>query len=74
MGNKESKQMILIVIANLFVVFLGIGLVIPVMPTFMHKMNLSGQTMGYLVAAFAVAQLICSPIAGRFSDMFGRKK
>lgn len=74
MGNKESKQMILIVIANLFVVFLGIGLVIPVMPTFMHKMNLSGQTRGYLVAAFAVAQLICSPIAGRFSDMFGRKK
>ncbi len=74
MKNKQTMNMLLIVIANLFVVFLGIGLVIPVMPTFMHEMNLSGQTMGYLVAAFAVAQLICSPIAGRLSDLFGRKK
>lgn len=74
MKNKQTMSMLLIVIANLFVVFLGIGLVIPVMPTFMHEMALSGQTMGYLVAAFAVAQLVCSPIAGRFSDLFGRKK
>lgn len=74
MKNKQTMNMLLIVIANLFVVFLGIGLVIPVMPTFMHEMDLSGQTMGYLVAAFAVAQLVCSPIAGRFSDLFGRKK
>lgn len=74
MESKQTMRMLLIVIANLFVVFLGIGLVIPVMPTFMHEMNLSGQTMGYLVAAFAVAQLVCSPIAGRLSDLFGRKK
>ncbi|WP_314061600.1 MFS transporter [uncultured Vagococcus sp.] len=74
MKNKQTMSMLLIVIANLFVVFLGIGLVIPVMPTFMREMGLSGQTMGYLVAAFAVAQLVCSPIAGRFSDLFGRKK
>lgn len=74
MKNKQTMSMLLIVIANLFVVFLGIGLVIPVMPTFMREMRLSGQTMGYLVAAFAVAQLVCSPIAGRFSDLFGRKK
>lgn len=74
MKNKQTMRMLLIVIANLFVVFLGIGLVIPVMPTFMHEMALSGQTMGYLVAAFAIAQLVCSPIAGRLSDLAGRKK
>jgi len=37
-------------------------------------MHLSGKTMGYLVAAFAFAQLIMSPIAGRWIDTYGRKK
>ncbi|WEG73762.1 MFS transporter [Vagococcus intermedius] len=74
MKTKETKRMLLIVISNLFMVFLGIGLVIPVMPTFMHQMSLSGQTMGYLVAAYAMAQLVFSPIAGRLSDLFGRKR
>lgn len=76
MNNNEvsHKWMILIVIANLFVVFLGIGLVIPVMPAMKKLMGLSGSTMGLLVAIFAIAQLICSPIAGRLSDKHGRKK
>ena len=43
---------------------LGIGLIIPVMPLFMNVMHLTGSTMGYLVAAFAVAQLIASPLRG----------
>ncbi len=32
------------------------------MPLFMNVMHLTGSTMGYLVAAFAVAQLIASPL------------
>jgi DHA1 family multidrug resistance protein-like MFS transporter len=40
----------------------------------MNIMHLSGSTMGYLIAAFAVAQLIMSPFAGRWVDRFGRKK
>ena len=59
---------------NLFIVFLGIGLVIPVMPTLMREMHLEGSTMGYLVAAFAFTQLLVSPIAGKWVDTFGRKK
>ena len=30
--------------------------------------------MGYLVAVFAMAQLITSPITGRWVDLYGRKK
>ena len=74
MKNKETQKMMLIVIGNLFLVFVGIGLVIPVMPTFKSEMHLSGQTMGYLTAAYAMSQLICSPVAGRLSDLFGRKR
>ncbi|WII38194.1 MFS transporter [Paenibacillus thiaminolyticus] len=71
---KEQKAVLLILLSNIFIAFLGIGLVIPVMPSFMNMMHLSGKTMGYLVAVFAVAQLLMSPFAGRWVDRIGRKK
>ncbi|MCQ6562755.1 MFS transporter [Paenibacillus mendelii] len=70
---RSQKTVLIILLSNIFIAFLGIGLVIPVMPSFMNIMHLSGKTMGYLVAAFAVAQLLMSPLAGRWVDRFGRK-
>ncbi|MDK8181296.1 MFS transporter [Paenibacillus sp. UMB4589-SE434] len=71
---KEQKTVLLILLSNIFIVFLGVGLIVPVMPSFMNLMHLSGQSMGYLMAAFAFAQLLMSPLAGRWIDTFGRKK
>lgn len=71
---KEQKTVLIILLSNIFIVFLAIGLIVPVMPSFMNIMHLSGQTMGYLVAAFAFAQLLMSPLAGRWIDTYGRKK
>ena len=71
---KEQKAVLIILLSNIFIAFLGIGLIIPVMPSFMNIMHLSGSTMGYLVAVFAVSQLIMSPFAGRWVDRYGRKK
>lgn len=71
----ESKQKITlaILLGNLFIAFLGIGLIIPVLPTIMNEMNISGKVVGYLTAAFAFTQLIVSPFAGKWVDKFGRK-
>ncbi|MFY0758103.1 MFS transporter [Metabacillus dongyingensis] len=71
--NKQ-KAVLIILLSNIFIAFLGIGLIIPVMPSFMNIMHLTGSTMGYLVAVFAVAQLLMSPLAGRWVDRYGRKK
>ncbi|MEY8350121.1 MFS transporter [Bacillus cereus] len=71
---KEQKMVLIILLSNIFIAFLGIGLIIPVMPSFMNIMHLSGQTMGYLVAVFAMAQLLTSPFTGRWVDRYGRKK
>ena len=70
---QKQNIMLAIVLINEFIVFLGIGLVIPVTPTIMNELNISGSVVGYMVAAFAVTQLIMSPIAGRWVDRFGRK-
>lgn len=74
MSPEVSKLTLAILLSNLFISFIGIGLVIPVMPTIMNEMSLSGSIMGYMVAAFALAQLIVSPITGKWTDQFGRKK
>ena len=71
--QKKQKVTLAILLMNLFIAFLGIGLVIPVLPTIMHEMQISGKVVGYLTAAFAIAQLIVSPFAGKAVDKFGRK-
>jgi DHA1 family multidrug resistance protein-like MFS transporter len=70
---KTHKVSLGLVLMNLFIAFLGIGLVIPVLPTLMNELGLTGMTIGYLTAAFAIAQLIVSPFAGKAADTFGRK-
>ncbi|MDO7906607.1 MFS transporter [Paenibacillus sp. JX-17] len=59
---------------NIFLIFTGIGLVVPIMPAYMDLLHINGTTIGLLVAAFSFAQFLFSPVAGRWSDSIGRKK
>jgi MFS transporter, DHA1 family, multidrug resistance protein len=70
---KTQKVTLGLLLMNLFIAFLGIGLVIPVLPTLMNELGITGTTIGYLTAAFAIAQLIVSPFAGKAADKYGRK-
>ncbi|MEK3764365.1 MFS transporter [Solibacillus sp. FSL K6-4121] len=70
---REYKVTLGLLLLNLFIAFLGIGLVIPVLPTLMNELQISGTVVGYLTAAFAIAQLIVSPLAGKAVDKYGRK-
>ncbi|AOZ94443.1 MFS transporter [Paenibacillus crassostreae] len=70
----RNRGALLLLMINVFLVFTGIGLVVPIMPTYMTELNISGSIVGLLVAAFSFTQLIFSPMAGRLSDSMGRKK
>lgn len=70
----RNRGAILLLMINIFLIFTGVGLVIPIMPTYMNELHINGSMVGLLVAAFSLSQLICSPIAGRLSDTWGRKK
>ncbi|MEH7126356.1 multidrug efflux MFS transporter NorA [Bacillus sp. JJ1773] len=70
---KNYKITLGLLLMNLFIAFMGIGLVIPVLPTLMNELGINGKTVGYLTAAFAIAQLIVSPFAGKAVDKLGRK-
>ncbi|UKS28933.1 MFS transporter [Paenibacillus sp. HWE-109] len=70
----RNRGALLLLIFNIFLVFTGIGLVVPIMPKYMTELHISGSTVGMLVAAFSLTQLLFSPLAGRLSDTWGRKK
>ncbi|QQD84331.1 MFS transporter [Jeotgalicoccus sp. ATCC 8456] len=69
----KQKYQLYLLYNSIFLVFLGISLVIPVLPSIMNELNISGAGVGYLTAAFAMTQLIFSPFTGRAADKFGRK-
>src|SRR5436305_2941697 len=56
-----------------FIDMVGVLMIIPLMPFYAKAFGASGFTVGLLVAAFAVAQLVSAPMWGRFSDRYGRR-
>ncbi|WP_055105304.1 MFS transporter [Paenibacillus ihumii] len=70
----KNRGAILILMLNIFLVFTGIGLIIPIMPKFMNNLGIGGSTIGLLVATFSLTQFLFSPLAGRLADSYGRKR
>ena len=62
-----------VLMAVCFVDMLGLMLVAPLMPFYAKRMDAPDWLVGPLIAAFAVAQLISSPVWGKFSDRYGRR-
>ena len=71
---EKKNLMLIIAISNLFLIFTGVGLVIPVMPLLMEDMHFNGAIMGMMLSVFSITQLLASPIMGYLSDKLGRKK
>jgi len=68
-----SKRILYILVFVLFVVMLGYGIIIPILPFYIENMGAGGTELGLLVASYAVMRLICGPIWGSLSDRVGRK-
>lgn len=62
-----------VLMAVCFVDMLGLMLVAPLMAFYALRMHAPEWLVGPLIASFAVAQLVSSPIWGKFSDRYGRR-
>ena len=70
---NASKRNLYILTFVLFVVMLGYGIIIPILPFYIESMGAGGTELGLLVASYAVMRLFFGPIWGGLSDRFGRK-
>ena len=59
---------------NMFIAIGSFGLVIPILPDYLASIGEGGTAAGLMIAVFAGAQLVMSPIAGRWADQYGRRK
>lgn len=71
--NISNKTILTILMFNMFINMAGLGLIVPIMPAYLAQFNAAGQVLGLLIAIFAFAQFVFSPIVGGLSDKYGRK-
>lgn len=62
-----------VLMAVCFVDMLGLMLVAPLMAFYALDLQAEEWMVGPLIASFAVAQLVSSPVWGKFSDHYGRR-
>lgn len=56
-----------------FSVTLGVGLVVPLLPVYVHKLGATGLYIGFIFGAFSLSRTAFLPFFGRLSDLKGRK-
>jgi multidrug resistance protein len=56
-----------------FVDMIGFMIVLPLLPFYALKLKATPETVGQLIAAFSIAQLVAAPLWGRMSDRYGRR-
>ncbi|WP_058308974.1 MFS transporter [Gracilibacillus massiliensis] len=69
----ESRKVLGILFAVMFLVMVGFGIIIPVLPFYAEELGASPLALGLLMATYSLMQFIFSPMWGRVSDRIGRK-
>jgi len=62
-----------ILLGIVFVDMLGFGMIVPLVPFYAERFGASATVVGFLVASYALAQLVGAPLLGHLSDRVGRK-
>src|SRR5690625_1277363 len=69
---KLSKVLPILFIV-MFLVMVGFGIIIPVLPFYAEQLGASPFQLGLLMAVYSLMQLLFAPMWGRISDRIGRK-
>ena len=64
---------LLVIFLTVFVNLVGFGIIIPLLPFYAETFGASPLTIGFLFAAFSLAQLVAAPALGALSDRYGRR-
>ncbi|MFT4415618.1 MFS transporter [Fredinandcohnia humi] len=69
----ETKKALPILFAVMFLVMVGFGIIIPVIPFYAENLGASPTELGLLMAVYSLMQFLFAPMWGRVSDRIGRK-
>ncbi|GAE25706.1 hypothetical protein JCM9140_1714 [Halalkalibacter wakoensis JCM 9140] len=69
----HKKKALPVLFAVMFLVMVGFGIIIPVMPFYAEEIGATPTQLGLLMAIYSFMQLLFAPMWGRVSDKIGRK-
>jgi multidrug resistance protein len=80
-GTAMTRKHLFVLLACLFVVMVGFGITLPVLPFYVERLPLTGGAsrqsvamhVGLLTGVYALAQLFFAPLWGKWSDRTGRR-
>ena len=70
--DPNTQNTIILLLTSQFILFLGVGAVIPIIPLYSQSIGLSSTSNGVVISAPAIALLLCSRFSASYADM-GRK-
>lgn len=71
--TKDQRKKLFILMINMFIAIASFGIVIPILPAYLKSIDQGGIAAGLMISIFAGAQLVMSPIAGKWADKYGRR-
>lgn len=69
----KLKKVLPILFLIMFLVMVGFGIIIPVMPFYAEQLGASPTVLGLLMGTYSFMQFLFAPLWGRVSDKIGRK-
>lgn len=72
-NEKPDRTALGTVFLVVLIDLMGFGIVLPLLPFYAAKFQVSAIQVGFLYSIYSLAQLIFSPIWGQFSDRIGRR-
>ncbi len=72
--NQSSSGILFLLSISVGVAMIGLGIIWPLIPVYAVQLGAGGFLVGLIIASFNVARTFANPIAGRFSDKWGRKQ
>src|ERR1043166_3790911 len=75
-GNISSSGWnILIILSCLgLIVMFDETMILPAIPDFIHKFNISYSTSSWFLSAYIISAAVMTPIGGKLADIYGKKK
>lgn len=72
MTSDQRKKLALLML-NMFIAVGSFGIIIPIIPAYLKGIGQGGTAAGLIIAIFAFAQFLVSPIGGKWADKYGRR-
>ncbi|MFW6011653.1 MAG: MFS transporter [Desulfosalsimonas sp.] len=68
-----QKSILFTILPAILIVFIGMGIIVPILPIYAAELGATGFALGVIVAGFPLSAGLLQPFVGSLSDQRGRK-